>query len=115
MKDIVKYIVALTLIASSSFANEIPFIGSWISSEKLEVSDEFVELTFTSDTFTDSAGMHVPYKVIHHDAYNYTIAWTQESAFGEVERKSSLEVVSPDKIKFSWTAGLGDSILFNRK
>jgi hypothetical protein len=115
MKDIVKYIVALTLIASSCLAKEIPFIGSWISSEKLEVSDEFVELTFTGDSFTDSAGMLVPYKIINHEANNYTIAWTQESAIGELERKSSVEVISPDQINFSWTAGLGDPIKFNRK
>jgi hypothetical protein len=108
-------IIVLILCCISAHSQELPFIGSWRSSEKLEVSDEFVELTFTGDSFTDSAGMLVPYKIINHEANNYTIAWTQESAIGEMERKSSVEVISPDQINFSWTAGLGDLIMFNRK
>jgi hypothetical protein len=108
-------IIVLILCCISAHSQELPFIGSWRSSEKLEVSDEFVELTFTGDSFTDSAGMIVPYRVINHDANNYTIAWTQESAIGEVERKSSVEVLNPSKIIFSWTAGLGDPMVFIRK
>jgi hypothetical protein len=115
MKLVLNFIIAVTFMASTSFSQEIPFIGSWISAEKLGISDEFVELTFTRESFTDSAGMLVPYRVINHDANNYTIAWTQESAIGEVERKSSVEVLNPSKIIFSWSAGLGDPIVFIRK
>ena len=102
-------------IASTACAQEIPFIGSWISAEKSEMSDEFIELKFTKESFTDSAGLVVPYKIVSSSDGKFIISWAQDSAMGEVERKSLIQVVSQNKIKFSWSPGLGDAIEFNRK
>jgi hypothetical protein len=100
---------------TSASSQTVPFIGSWISAEKSEMSDEFIELTFTEDSFTDSAGLVVPYKIESSSDGKFTISWAQDSAMGEVERKSSIQVISQNKIKFSWSPGLGDATEFNRK
>lgn len=108
--------VFLCLFAiTSAYSQSVPFIGSWISAEKSEMSDEFIELKFTDESFTDSAGLVVPYKIVSSSDGGFTISWAQDSAMGEVERKSLIQVISQNKIKFSWSPDLGDAIEFNRK
>jgi len=115
MKFILFSLFTAIFIVSTACAQKMPFIGSWISAEKSEMSDEFIELTFTEDSFTDSAGLVVPYKIVSNSDGKFTISWAQDSAMGEVERKSLIQVISQNKIKFSWSPGLGDAIEFNRK
>ena len=115
MKFILHFLFTAIFIASTAFAQEHLFIGSWISAEKSEMSDEFIELKFTEESFTDSAGLVVPYKIVSSSDGEFIISWAQDSAMSEVERKSLIQVVSQNKIKFSWSPGLGDAIEFNRK